>query len=182
MNENIFLLIFNARRNYLIVIFILVLVNIGLYIFYTTYLEPGLTGLQAEWSEKRLLAASGNLVDTTSVYRRGTADLSAFYGRVPRKKEFAAFIGDLFETANNNSLKVGTISYKPEIIKGEKLLAYSIGFNVAGKYAAIKSFISDIERLRQIAVIDNISLNGKADEEYVEMKVQMTAYFKGEGQ
>jgi type IV pilus assembly protein PilO len=182
MNENIILLIFNARKKCFIAIFILILANIGLYIFYSAHLEPGLNALQTKWSEKRLLDASGNPVDTASVYRHGTADLSAFYERIPRKKEFVAFIGDLFETAANNSLKVGEISYKPAIIKGEKLIAYSIGFDVAGKYAAIKSFISDIEGLRQIAVIDDISLSGKADEEYVEMKVRMTAYFRGEGQ
>ncbi|MGA2151044.1 MAG: type 4a pilus biogenesis protein PilO [Geobacteraceae bacterium] len=61
------------------------------------------------------------------------------------------------------------------------MLAYSIGFNVSGKYAAIKSFIADIERLRAIAVINNISLNGKAAEESVDMKLQLTAYFRVEG-
>jgi type IV pilus assembly protein PilO len=148
MNENIFLLIFKARRNCFIAILILILMNIGLFFFYLAYLEPGLTGLQAKWSEKRLLDASGKPIDTASVYRQGTADLAAFRERIPRKREFAAFIGDLFETATDNSLKVGAISYKPEMIKGEMLLAYSVGLNVAGKYAAIKSFISDIERHR----------------------------------
>ncbi len=121
-------------------------------------------------------------MDSADVYRQGTADLATWRARIYPKKEFARFIGEIFETATNNSLKVGAITYKPQQVKGEDLLAYSFGFNVSGKYAAIKSFIADIQRLREIAVIDNISLSGKATEESIEMRLQLTAYFRVEGQ
>jgi type IV pilus assembly protein PilO len=173
--------IINARRNSFIAISVLILINIGLYIYFSAYLEQRVAFLQNKWSEKRLLAAEGAVTDAAAVYRQGTADLTAWRARIYPKKEFARFIGELFETATNNTLKVGTITYKPQPIKGEDLLAYSIGFNVSGKYAAIKSFIADIERLREIAVIDNISLNGKATEESIEMRLQLTAYFRVEG-
>jgi len=182
MNTNLIKLLFKARQGWFIAICILILLNIGLYLYYSVYLEPRLAALQRSWSEKRLQAAAGYALDNAAVYRQGTADLAAFRTRIPEKREFVAFIGELFETATNNSLRLGAISYKPEVIKGEKLLAYSIGFNVVGKYAAIKSFIADVEKFREIAVLDNISVNGKGDEESVEMRAQMTAYFRGEGQ
>jgi type IV pilus assembly protein PilO len=181
MNTNLILMIFNARRKSFIAILVLILVNAGIYIYYAAYLEPRLTALQTLWAEKRLMAATGSILDNAAVYRQGIADMAAFRERMPLKKEFVEFIGELFETASNNSLKVAGINYNRSQIKGEKLITFAIGFNVSGNYAAIKSFISDLERIRQIAVIDNISMSGKTDEESVDMKVQMTAYFRAEG-
>jgi type IV pilus assembly protein PilO len=168
MNFNILWQNIKARQKSFICIFILITINIGLYIYSSAYLEPN-------------VAAGGTVLDAASIYRQGKGDLAAWRGRIYPKKDFARFIGDLFETATNNTLAVGTITYKAEPIRDENILAYSIGFNVSGKYAAIKSFIADIERLRAIAVINNISLNGKAAEDSVDMKLQLTAFFRVEG-
>jgi type IV pilus assembly protein PilO len=173
--------IITARRNYFIAISALILVNIGLYIYSSAYLGPKLASLQKIWSEKRVLAVGGAAIDEAAVFRQGTADMATWRTRIYSKKEFARFISEIFETATNNSLKIGSITYKPDKVKGEDLLAYSIGFNVSGKYAAVKSFIADIERLREIAVINNISLSGKTTEESIEMKLQLTAFFRVEG-
>jgi len=181
MKTNAYLQFIKARRIIFIFVLILIMINIGLYIYSSTYLEPHLADLQKKWSDKRLLAAGGSVADAAAVYRQGTSDLAAWRERIYPKKDFAKYIGELFETATNNTLKVGAITYKPEPVKDEKLIAYSIGFNVSGKYAAIKSFIADIERFREIAVINNISLNGSATEESVDLKLQLTAYFRLEG-
>ncbi len=181
MNLKIIRQIFVARRNWFIAILILVLIDAGLRVFRSTYLGPRVASLESKWSARRLEAAGEKGVDMAAVYRQGMGDLAAWRARIYPKKEFAGFIGELFETAKNNSLKVGAITYRPQPVKGEGLLAYSIGFSVSGKYAAIKSFIADLERLREIAVIDNISLNGKSTEESVDMRLQMTAYFRVEG-
>jgi type IV pilus assembly protein PilO len=181
MNFTLLRQIISARRNSFIAIFVLILINIGLFLYSSAYLGPKVVLLQNKWSDKRLIAAGEAGIDTGAVYRQGTGDLAAWRARIYPKKDFARFIGELFESATNNTLKVGAITYKPQPVKDENLLAYSIGFNVSGKYAAIKSFIADIERLREIAVIDNISLNGKTTEESVDMKLQMTAYFRLEG-
>jgi type IV pilus assembly protein PilO len=182
MRTELFRQILMTRRKSFVIIAVLVVLNIGLFAYSSAYLEPQLTGLQQKWSEMRRQAAAGALIDPASVYRQGRTDLENWRARISPKKEFASFIGELFETATNNSLRVGAITYKPGQVKGEELLAYAIGFNVSGKYAAIKSFIADLEKLKEIAVIDNISLNGKSDEESVDMRVQMTAYFRGEKQ
>jgi len=172
--------ILKARQRSFVCIIILIFINAGLYAYSAAYQEPHLAGLQIRWAEERRLAAGEAVVDAAAVYRQGTSDLATWRKRIAPKKEFARFIGGIFETAGNNSLKVGAITYKPERVKGEDLLAYSLSFNVSGKYAAVKSFIADIERLRDIAVIDNISLNGKATEESVTLKLQLTAYFRTE--
>jgi type IV pilus assembly protein PilO len=172
--------IIRTRRNSFIAISVLILINIGLFLYSSALLGPEVFSLQNKWSEKRLVAAGETVSDDATVYRQGTEDLAKWRTRIYSKKDFARFIGELFETASNNTLKVGAIVYKPQPVKDENLIAYTIGFNVSGKYAAIKSFIADIERLREIAVIDNISLNGKSTEEFVDMKLQLTAYFRVE--
>ena len=181
MNLSLIRQIFFARRGFFIAILVMVPIIFSLYLFDTAYLEPHLASIQHEWSEKRVHAAMQGTMNAAAVYRQGNSDLAVWRERIYPKKDFARFIGDLFETASNNSIRVGTINYKPEVIKGEGLIAYSIGLNVSGRYAAIKSFIGDIERLREIAVINNISLNGKTTEESIEMKLQLTAYFRMEG-
>jgi len=180
MKTDIFRQILKSRQKSFICISILIVANLGLYVFSSAYLEPQLADLQRKWSEKRVQAAAEPAMDAAAIYRQGTADLKTWRARISPKREFAGFIGELFETAVNNSLRVGAITYKPSPVKGENLLAYSIGFNVSGKYAAIKSFIADIERYRAIAVIDNLSLNGKSDEELIDMRLQLTAYFRVE--
>ena len=181
MNIRLLRQIFQERQKSFICILLLIIINAGLYAYSAAYQEPLLADLQIRWAEKRRLAAGEAAMDRGAIYRQGTSDLAVWRKRIAPKKEFARFIGGLFETAGNNSLKVGPISYKPERVKGEDLLAYSVGFNVSGKYAAIKSFVADIERLRDIAVIDNISLNGTATVESVTLRLQLTAYFRVEG-
>jgi type IV pilus assembly protein PilO len=182
MNFDMLQQIAKARLKSFICIIVLIVINIGLYIFSSAYQEPRLVSLQRKWSETRRQAGGEAALDATAVYRQGMADLTTWRTRISPKKEFARFIGDLFETAANNTLRVGGVTYKPTLLKEENLLAYTIGFNVSGKYAAIKSFISDLARLREIAVIDNISLNsGKATEESVDLRLQLTAYFRVEG-
>jgi type IV pilus assembly protein PilO len=181
MNITVLLQIIRARRNYFIAISVLILINIGLFIYYSSFLDPKVVSLQKNWSEKRLAGAGEAVKDTAAIYRQGTEDLAVWRSKIYPKKDFARFIGELFETATNKTLKVGSITYKPQLVKGDNLLAYSIGFNVSGNYAEIKNFLADIERMREIAVIDNVSLNAKSSEENVDMKLQMTAYFRVEG-
>ncbi len=181
MNFSVVRQIVIARRNSLIAVAILLAVDIGLYIYSSAYLEPRLAARQREWSEKRLDTARETAVDMASVYRQGTGDLAAWRSRIYPKKDFVRFIGDLFETATNNSLKLGAISYKPAPVKGEGLLVYNIGMSVSGRYAAVKSFIADMEKVREMVVIDNISLSGKSTEETVDMRLQLTVYFRMEG-
>ncbi len=182
MNFRMLRQIIASRRKSLIGIALLIGANIALYVCSSSYLEPQVSSLQNKWSEKRRLAAAEGTMDAAAIYRQGTTDLAAWRERIYPKKDFARFIGDLFEAAGNNSLKVGAITYQPKPNKNENLLVYSIGFNVSGKYAAIKSFIADVEKLREMAVIDNVSLNAKSTEEKVDMKLQLTAYFRMEGQ
>lgn len=174
--------VIRARQKTFILLAILALLDIVLYIYASAYQTPHLADLQNEWFEKRRLTSGGVAQDAAAVYRQGMKDLAVWNARIAPKKDFTRFIGDLFETAANNALVVGGVTYKPVLTKQEKLVAFSIGFNVSGKYASVKSFIADLGRLRDIMTIDNISLNNsKLTEETVDMKLQLTTYFRLEG-
>ncbi len=174
--------IVRARLKSFVFMAVLLLLNVGLYLYISMYQTPRLTALQNTWFEKRRAAEKGTLKDAASIYRQGTADLASWRARIAPKKDFARVVGEIFETAANNSLSVGSVTYKPVAIPDEHLLAYTIGFNVSGKYAAIKSFLADIMRSREIMTIDTVALsNSKATEESVALTVQLTAYFSVEG-
>ena len=175
--------IIKARPKTFILICALFLLNICFYLYAAVYQKPRLESLQAQWLEKRKSAADAAVAGILSGYQQGEGDLKAWRARIIPKKEFAKFVGSLFETAASNSLAFKGVSYKVSQIKDENLAAYSLDFNVTGKYAAIKSFISDIGRMREIITIDNISLNnGSETEDTVALKLQMTVYLRMEGQ
>lgn len=183
MNVIIVKEVIKAQPKTFILIFALLLANIGLYLYASVYQAPQLASLQGKRLEKRRFTAGGAALDTAAVYRQGEADLKAWRARIIPKKEFARFVGNLFETAANNSLAFKSVSYKATQLKDENLATYALDFDVAGKYAAVKSFIADLGRMREIMTIDNIALStGKAAEDDVSLKVQLTVYLRMEEQ
>lgn len=182
MNGKLLRDIVRLRPKSLAVILLLAILNIGLYFYISYYQQPRLQYLHQQWSEKRRGAGSGNMHDAAAIFRQGTGDLTIWRNKIAAKKDFARLIGSLFDMAAGNSLKVGAVSYKPVTIKEDNLLAFTISFGVSGKYAAVKSFIADLMHSKDIMTLDNITLaNTKSTEEAVDLKVQLTAYFKTEG-
>ncbi|HEX9023075.1 MAG TPA: hypothetical protein VF799_04465, partial [Geobacteraceae bacterium] len=82
MNYGVIRQIFLARRNWFIAIFIMIVADGGLHIYYSAYLEPRLASLEQQWSDKRLAAAGGAPLDAAAVYRQGNADLTAWRERI----------------------------------------------------------------------------------------------------
>jgi type IV pilus assembly protein PilO len=166
-----------------ILIVVLFLVNISFYLFSAVYQKPRFESLQNQWFDKRKIATGGAVPDTTAVYQQGVKDLKTWRERIIPKKGFAGFIGRLFEAAANNSLSFKGVSYKVLQLKEPGLAAYALDFSVAGKYAAVKSYLSDIERMPEIIAIENISLNNKnSTEDAIDLKVQLTVYLRLEEQ
>jgi type IV pilus assembly protein PilO len=166
----------------LILLLILVVANIGVYFFSSLYQEPRLSQLQNRWSEIQRTSRTP-AIDRGTAYQLGSADLKAWKDRIAPKRDLARIVGELFAIASSNSVTVGGITYKPEKVKeDDTLLAYGIGLTVTGRYAAVKSFVADLGRLKEIVVVDSVSLNNsKMTEEQVDLKVSLTAYLRLEG-
>lgn len=166
-----------ARAKSIIIILVLVFIDICMYFFNNFYLSPTLVTLQNEWFSKRKVA--GTVLDRGAAYDKGLKDVAKWRTLISPKKDLARIVGEIYETAKSNSLTVGSISYKPEINKAEKLLVYTIGLTVNGKYASIKSFIADVSRMTDIVTIDGISLdNPKLTEENISLKLNLTIYLR----
>ncbi|RII27039.1 MAG: hypothetical protein CXR31_07185 [Geobacter sp.] len=180
MNGKLLWDIVKSRPKSLAVVLLLVILNCGLF-FYSAYSQqPRLQNLRQQWTEKR--RAGGGVRDVAGIYRQGTGDIATWRGRITPKKDFARLIGTLFDMASSSSLKVGAVSYRPVPVKQDNLLAFSISFSASGKYAAVKSFIADLMRTKEILILDNIKLSStKTTEEAIDMKIELTAYFKTEG-
>jgi len=174
--------IIKARKKSFILILVLLTGNALIYFYTSSFQQARIETMQNNLLEIRRQNTGGG-ASMTSVYSQGIKDLAVFGSMIPPKKDFIRVVGELYDTAANNNLRIETIGYKPELLKEGGLLVYTLNFNVSGSYAAIKSFISDIGRYRELLFIDHLGLNSTgATQESVNLKIQLSAYFKTEGQ
>ncbi len=171
------------KKKPLLALAVLLLVVIGLYVYISAVQESTLETMRQSWMAKRKQQMEAGSASIGTVYSQGVRDLAVFYGRVPAKREFARQLGDIFEIASNNGLTLKTVGYKPGTTKSGGLMSYQLNLNLVGRYAPMKSFIADIQRLREIVTMDSMQLTGAGpDQESIELKVQLTAYFRTDGQ
>ena len=143
------------KKRTLIAALALLVLNVGLYALTAGYLDPKVTALQTSWTDLRQRVSVAGRADVATVYRRGVDDLKKLNSRIPAKRQFARVIGDILDAAASSAVTTGTISYKPQVIKGhEELLAYGVTMSVGGSYAAVKSFLADLQKNSELVVID----------------------------
>jgi type IV pilus assembly protein PilO len=175
----ILLEIFRQKKNALMLLAVLLLCNMGVLVGINSYLSPTATSLQLKWSELRRKVADTGSLDINALYKQGQADLSNITNRVPAKRHFPRVLGDILDTAASNNVSSGNISYKQEVVKDQKLLAYVVTMNVNGSYAGVKSFLADILVAEELIVIDNLTIS-QSDRmtENVTMGLNMTVYMR----
>ncbi len=171
--------IVSQRRIPLVAITILLVLNFVVYGYLSVYQRPALDRAREEWFVKRRTAAGDRDQSRPTLYAQGRKDLDEWRGRIVAKKDFAPFLSRLFDLTGRHDLQLAGITYKPTLEKESALASYVIGFSVKGKYSGVKSFLSDVMVLRDMVVVDSVSFNSaKATEEQVELKMQLTSYFK----
>ena len=172
--------LFRQKKRTLIAALVLFLLNIGLYAVTAGYLEPRIAVSQASWSDLRQRIAVAGRADVATVYSRGMDDLKKLSSRIPAKRQFPRVLGDILDAAASSAVVTGNVSYKPQAVKDRDLLAYGVSMTVGGSYAAIKSFLGDLQKNSEMIVIEDISLT-KTDlyEENVVMDLRLTVYLQG---
>ncbi len=182
MKDSRFAEIIKIRRKSVAALVVLLLIDVAMYLYLSGVKRPQLEETQEKSFAARKALKGGVPQDAATVYRQGMTDLDTWNKRIPLKRDFARVIGELMASAKQNSLSVGSITYKPSPVKGERQINYTISFGVVGKYGKIKNFISDVSRMRDIVIINNISLNNsKMTEESVDLKLELSVYFRMEG-
>jgi type IV pilus assembly protein PilO len=171
--------IIRQKGRLLSIILTLLLLNVTLGVVVSVYQLPSLADLQTKWSSLRRQAASGGQLDATALHKQGAADLEKLKAKIPEKRQFARVLSDLFEAAASSAVEVGTISYKPVQIKEEALLSYELSFSVSGSYAAVKSYLADLQKNPELIVVDNVSFsNSDLFVEKVVMNLRITVYLR----
>jgi type IV pilus assembly protein PilO len=144
-----------------------------------SYQAPAIVTAQAKWNDLRRRVSVAGRSDVSTVYKQGQIDLATLAERIPPKRQFPRLLGDLMEAASANGVVAGALSYKPETVKGENLLAYGLTMKVSGRYAAVKSFLADLLIMPELVVVDSVSLtNSDPFEEDVNMDLHMTVYLR----
>jgi Tfp pilus assembly protein PilO len=172
--------LFNQKRSLLIAIAVLLVLTIGLYIAVNVFLDPAIITSQASWNDLRQRVTVAGKADVASVYRRGTEDLKIISAKVPVKRQLPRVLGEILDSAVSSSVSTGAVTYKPQIVKGQDLLSYSVSMTVKGSYAAVKSFLGDLQKNSEMIVVDSVSLsNGYLYEENVAMDIRLSIYLQG---
>ncbi len=171
--------IVRQKKRSLILVAILALSNVAVFVGINHYLSPVATSLQIKWSELRRKIAETGRMDINALYKQGQADLGKVAERIPAKRHFPRVLGDILDTAASNNVSSGNISYKQEVVKDQKLLAYVLTMNINGSYAGVKSFLADMLVAEELIVIDNLTIS-QSDPmtENVTMGLNMTVYLR----
>jgi type IV pilus assembly protein PilO len=168
------------KRRLLIVLSTLLLLNILLYIATNFYLTPAIVSSQKSWNDLRQRLAVAGKADVASVYRRGVDDLKKISAKTPAKRQFARVLGDLLDSAASSGVVTGAVSYRSQTVKGQDLLAYNVTMSVSGSYAAVKSFLADLQKISELVVVDSVSFaNSDMFEENVVMDIRVSIYLQG---
>jgi Tfp pilus assembly protein PilO len=171
--------IIRQKWRLLSIILALLLLNVTLGVVVSVYQIPSLADLQTKWSNLRRQAASVGQLDATALHQQGSADLEKLKAKIPEKQQFARVLSDLFEAAASSAVQVGTISYKPVQIREEALLSYQLSFSVTGSYAAVKSYLADLQKNPELIVVDSVAFsNSDLFVENVAMDLHITVYLR----
>lgn len=170
-----------ARRKMrvLIAAILLFALTVALFVVVDGYQKPEIATAQQKWSELRGQAALAGQRDVSAMYRQSRSDLEKLRERIPPRRQFPQLLGDILEQAASSGVTTGPITYKPHAIKDEKLLAYELAMGVSGKYSAVKSFLTDLQKKQELVVVDDVSwINSDAFEENVTMDLHITIYLR----
>lgn len=172
--------LFRQKKRTFIAAAVLFLLNSLLYAAIAGYLEPKIVHSQASWNDLRQRVAAAGKADVATVYRQGTENLKKLAARIPPKRQFPRVLGEILDAAATNAVITGNVSYKPQMLKDQDLLAYGLSMSVGGSYAAVKSFLADLQKSDELVVVEAVSLS-KSDlyEENVVLDVRLTVYLQG---
>jgi type IV pilus assembly protein PilO len=174
--------ILRLRRRTLTLVLVLLLLNIGLFVFVAAYQTTAINNAQAKWSDLRRRVAVIGRNDVAAIYQGGKADLEKLKTHIPSKRQFPRLLGGIFDTASSDGVVVGNVSYRPAVVKDNaNLLTYGISMSVSGNYAAVKSFLADMQKMEEMVVVDGMSMaNNDPYEEKVVMDLRLTVYLQEE--
>lgn len=171
--------IFRLKKRMFLIVIILSLINLGLAIYVVNYQISTIADFQQKWNELRRSVAVAGKQDVNAFFQQGKAGVETLQSKIPPKREFPRVLGDILDAASSSGTVIGNVSYKPQMIKDENLLAYGVTMSVGGSYASVKSFLADVVKNRELIVLNGFTLsNTDLYEEFVTMDLHLTVYLR----
>lgn len=169
------------KKTLLTATLVLILLNVAFFVAHTRFIEPKIVSAGQHYDDLRRRSAIEGAADVSTIYKRGIDDLKNFSSRIPAKRQFPQLLGDLMEIASSNSVRVGKMSYKPQILKEDDLLAYTLAMSVNGTYPAVKSFMADLQAKHELLLVEHASFaNDDPYEEAVSLDLKITIYLRNQ--
>jgi type IV pilus assembly protein PilO len=170
-----------VRQKWLLlgIIMTLLLLNLALVMVISAYQIPLTADLQAKWNSLHQQNGRTEIADAATLYKQGVIDLEKLNDRISEKRDFAKVLSELYEYGASSAVELGPLSYTPLKIKDESLLSYQLTLSVSGSYAAVKSFLADLQANNKFLVVDSVSFsNNDLFVENVVMNIHMTVYLR----
>jgi len=171
--------LFRLMPRTLTTIMVLLLVNVLFYSIGVVYLEPALNSNRLAFNNLREKMSIIGRTDVSATYRQGKKDLEKLMVMIPAKRDFPKVLGDIADDALSSGVVLGGFNYKHRIVKDENLMVYNVTISVSGRYAAIKSFLDDMQNIPDLTVIEDISMaNSDPYEENLTMELRLAVYLR----
>lgn len=161
----------------------LLVANILLFLFLSYVMEGKASAVQARYiylqAEERLSQRGGNDAGSDLVlYSRGLEDLKKFRLAIPAKSELSGLVDELFSLADKAGLTINSVQYEPEVKPEQKMLNYTIRYQVTGTYNQVKKMIHLIEQSKRLIAIDELTLGSARKDEAVNLALSLTTFFR----
>lgn len=159
---------------------LLLVFNVGFYIFFIRGQQQQIRDLQARYSRQRAeLAQFSKTFGGGELYAKHVAVLEAFQNHLPQKIAFTEKAAEIDELLKKNGLRVEKMSFAPSEAKELGLWKYTTSLAVKGNYASLKAFLADLQNSPSLFAIERLWLeNDPANKGALEMTLNISTFFR----
>jgi Tfp pilus assembly protein PilO len=122
---------------------------------------------------------------TAALRRRADAmvsnrtDAERFHARLGPKTTLLQVRGEITSLARDLGLRVGTLTYAPEGVKGgDRVAQLQMKMGVSGTYPQLAAFLDRLERSPHFVTVDQIQLRKRASGGDAELEIALSAFYR----
>lgn len=179
--------LWNHRRPALVINAVLLLANLILFVVVQQWLAPRVFEreqffVKRQAEVRQMMRQRGGMMDTPEQrFVTARKDLNDFNAAIPPYDDFTGLIEEMLVLSNKAGLDIRQMSYSQKQDDDLGHLLFNLSFAVSGDYREIKTFIHSLEESSRILVIEQIGLQGGADDTggyKVSLRLQMSTLFQ----
>ena len=91
--------------------------------------------------------------------KNAKVSIKEFKETLPSEQGLTKVLSDINKKAKKNGLGFKAGSYSPSVVPNSNINKYSISFTVSGEYGKVKRFLYDLETLKHLLVVEDVTLS-----------------------